>query len=83
MSEAARIVGQGWLIVSLVSANTYQIAHAHYLGAAMVGGMISLVWYINARTAGRSTLRWGPLLYAAGAAVGTLTGMLIAQGVYG
>ena len=73
----------GYFLVLLVSSNTYQIAHQHYLGATLVGGLISLTWWFNARNAGRSELLGAGFVYAFGAAMGTLTGLLIMTSIWG
>ncbi len=70
-------------MVLLVSMNTYQIAHAHYLGAFVVGTAISVVWWLNARTSARSDVKFGALLYGLGAGVGTVTGMAVMRWFYG
>jgi len=71
----ARIAGRGFVQVVLVSANTFQVAHAHYLGMAIVGFLISVVWWTNARATGRNDdVAGAALAYGLGAAIGTLTG---------
>jgi hypothetical protein len=65
---------RGFVLVTLVSLNTRQIAHGSYPGAFMVGGMISLVWWQNS-SAKREDVRGASLAYAFGAAVGTVLGM--------
>jgi hypothetical protein len=68
---------RGWLMVTLVSCNTIQIARKQTARAVFVGFCISLVWWFNAHAAAVS----GPMagfLYAAGAAMGTYTGIKIA-----
>lgn len=73
---------RGWLMVSLVSANTVQIAQGRYLGAFVVGFAISALWWTNSGSSGRSKdWRDGPC-YALGAAAGTVTGMLVTRWWY-
>jgi hypothetical protein len=64
-------------MVTLVSANTIQIARKQTARAVAVGFCISLVWWFNARSAAVSGSLAG-LLYAAGAALGTYTGIKVA-----
>lgn len=66
---------RGFLVVALVAMNTYQLAHQHYLGAFVVGFLISLTWWYNAGSSGRSADRKDGFFYAFGAAVGTVTGL--------
>ena len=73
---------RGTLLVLLVSVNTYQIAHQHYAGAGLVGFLISIVGWYNARSAGRSDLRGAGLIYAVGAATGTMLGMWLMHLLY-
>lgn len=76
MSEYARLAFRGWLLVSLVSLNTVQIAHGRTTGAVAVGFCISLLWWQNS-SKHRSDARGAGLVYAIGAALGTLTGLWI------
>jgi hypothetical protein len=77
------IVSRGFLVVSLVAANTVQVAGHHFAGAGVVGFAISYLWFSNARVAGRTDLVWAREAYAAGAAMGTVFGMWVTQVVYG
>ena len=36
-----------WLQVTLICLNTWQIANTHYIGALIVGFLISLIWTMN------------------------------------
>lgn len=74
---------RGFVIVTLTSINVGQIAGRHWGGAFLGGVGISFVWWINAHTAAHSDARLGRECYALGAGVGTVTGMLIVQAVYG
>jgi len=67
---------RGWLIVSLVAHNTVAISSGDYPRAIVGGYLISLVWWWNARSAAHAKKSWqAGLVYAAGAALGTATGM--------
>jgi hypothetical protein len=77
------IVGRGFMVVSLVAANTAQVAGHHFIGACVVGFAISYLWFSNARVAGRTDLRWAREAYACGAAAGTVFGMLAVKVAYG
>lgn len=67
---------RGFLIVFLTAFNVASISQRHF-GQAFIGGFaISYVWWGNSRGAAHSDLRWARLLYATGAAVGTISGML-------
>lgn len=70
----------GWLQVTLVAMNTYQIANRHVVGALIVGFLISLVWTFNIRSALGG---WSERLsYCFGASAGTATGLYIAFAMY-
>lgn len=68
--------GRGLLQVTLVSLNVTQVAQGHYVGAFVVGGMISAVWWANS-SKHREDVPGAGAVYAFGAAVGTVTGMWI------
>lgn len=75
------LFGTGVLQVSLVAVNTYQIAHEKYLGVMIIGFLISFVWTFNVKKIafGNNIDR---IVYASGAACGSLLGLLIAQTYY-
>ena len=68
--------GRGLLQVTLVSLNVTQVAAGHYVGAFVVGGMISAVWWANS-SKHREDVAGAGLVYAFGAACGTTLGMYI------
>lgn len=76
------LFARGFLVVSLVAVNTYQLAHEHFLGAFIVGFLISLTWWFNAGTSGRSVDRNDGFFYALGAATGTVTGLFLVTRFY-
>ena len=63
-------------MVTLVSLNTVQIAHGRMVQAVVVGFGISFLWWTNS-SKHRCDAKWAGLVYASGAALGTLTGMWI------
>lgn len=71
----------GFLQVSLVCLNTYQIAHEKWVGVFLVGVGISLLWTINVKR-----IAFGGWLdrfiYAFGAGVGSVAGLLIGKIIY-
>ena len=67
--------------VSLVVSNTWQIANEKYIGAIIVGFLISLVWTFNVRAAAFGTIKQR-LTYCAGAATGTALGLISTQLIY-
>ena len=83
MTAYLRIFCRGFLIVFLTATNVYQVAHQHLFGGFVVGVLISVVWWGNARTSGRSDLPGAGLCYGLGAGAGTLAGMLISTLFYG
>lgn len=70
-----------WLQVALVCLNTWQIANQKWIGALVVGFLISLCWTFNTQRAAFSNI-WDKLIYASGACAGTGTGILIASWIY-
>ncbi len=77
------LLWRGFSIVVLTAANVYQIAHQHYLGAFVIGTLISIVWFGNAKSAGASDVPLGKLWYGLGAGIGTVVGMALMRLVYG
>ena len=70
----------GWLQVTLVAINTYQIANRHIIGALIVGFLISLVWTFNIRSA---LGNWHERIsYCTGASLGTTTGLYLSIVIY-
>ena len=67
---------RGWLMVTLVSLNTVQIAHGRAAQACVVGFGISWLWWANS-SKHRCDTKGAGMVYALGAALGTLTGMWI------
>ena len=65
---------RGWLIVFCVALNTVLIAEGSDSKSAVTGFAISMLWFLNARTAGQSQGLWGAFWYALGAACGTVSG---------
>lgn len=80
--EAARIVWRGFLIVMLTASNVAQISGGHYVGAFLNGAAISFVWWTNSRTASLSNIPRARELYALGAGLGTVAGMLLVENLY-
>jgi hypothetical protein len=76
--ELAKLFGRAFLMVSLVSLNTVQIAQGRHGGAFLCGCLISLVWYLNVGKASHDQ-RWQAVLaYSLGAGCGTVCGMWVA-----
>lgn len=78
LSGYARIAGRGWLMVSLVSANTVHLASGHLAYAAVGGWAISALWWSNS-SKHREDVPYAGLVYGLGAAVGTVTGATVAR----
>lgn len=75
---AARTFLRGFFLVALVAANTRQIATGRYVGAFLIGGLISAIWWSNS-SGQREQFKGACALYALGAAVGTVVGMWIGK----
>lgn len=77
LRSSGLLFGQGVVYVGLQAANVVQLARHHYVGAFIVGFLISLLWSWNVKgVAFRSG--WGGVVYAFGAAVGTILGLFVA-----
>jgi len=74
MREHVSIFFRGFLIVSLISLNTIQLSQGRW-SAPLVGFCISVVWWMNARSANRVDGVPAMLCYASGAALGTGFGL--------
>lgn len=81
--SALRLALRGFSIVVLTAMNVYQVAHEHYTGAFVVGTLISVVWWGNARTSGREDVPFAAVWYGLGAGCGTVTGMALMRWYYG
>lgn len=76
--DYAVIFLRGWLQVTLVASNASFIAHDQRVQAVVGGFLISAVWWKNAHSAAHVTGKWAGMVYATGAAAGTMTGLWIA-----
>ena len=65
---------RGFMIVCLVASNTVQVAGGHWLGAGVVGFLISAVWWSNSHAA-KDNPPYAAIAYGLGAALGTVGGM--------
>jgi glucose-6-phosphate dehydrogenase assembly protein OpcA len=74
-----RIFFRAFTIVTLTALNVTQVAQGHYVIAFVSGGLLSYVWWGNTRTAVARNDRLAQLLYSAGAACGTVTGMYLGR----
>ena len=74
MKEHASIFFRGFLIVSLISLNTIQLSQGRW-SAPLVGFCISVVWWMNARSANRVNGTPAMMCYASGSALGTAMGL--------
>lgn len=81
MKELAIIWWRAFSIVTVTAVNVTQISRGHYAAAFCTGGLLSFIWWTNARTAARSDVRCGREAYALGAACGTVVGMLIGRAI--
>jgi hypothetical protein len=80
-SDMVKTAGTGWIQVTLVCLNTWQIAHGKLAGAVIVSFLISLVWTCNVRTAAFGSW-WDRVIYCFGAAGGCATGLWLGRVLY-
>jgi hypothetical protein len=78
MNELASIFGRAFLQVALVSANVSFLAQHNGPMAFATSFGLSYTWWGNARSAAHVQHPWARYSYALGAAVGTVTGMVLA-----
>lgn len=76
LKSAARLFFQGCIYVGLQAANVVQLARHHYVGAFIVGFLISLVWSRNVKDISCRS-GWAGVVYSFGAACGTVIGLFI------
>jgi len=81
MKQYFALFSTGFIQVSLVSVNTYQIAHGHLVGVFVVGFLISLVWSWNVKKIAFGS-QIDRIVYATGAAFGTTAGLILASMFY-
>jgi len=70
-----------WLQVTLICLNTWQIANSKFIGAMIVGFLISLVWTFNVQDISKSCLK-SKITYSLGAMTGTASGLLLSKILY-
>ena len=74
---------RGFLQVAPVAANTVFISRGQYIHAALGAWLISVVWWLNAGTAGMFTSWPAAFVYGCGASCGVLCGMRVARWIGG
>lgn len=80
MKEYTIIFITGFTQVFLVSANTYFISKSTWAGIAVCGFGISFLWTFNVRRVAIGT-RTEQIIYATGAMLGGLIGVLMAKAI--
>jgi hypothetical protein len=68
----------GMIQVFFVAVNTYFLAQTLYIGVLVSSFMISMIWSFNVKRVAFGSLS-DRILYALGASVGSITGLLAAQ----
>jgi hypothetical protein len=81
MKDRIQLFITGFIQVILVAINTYQISHSEYGGVFVVGFLISFVWSFNVKKIAFGTMR-DRLIYASGAACGSLLGLIVSKYIY-
>jgi ABC-type antimicrobial peptide transport system permease subunit len=77
MAELMPVFWRAFLMVMFVSSNVAHIAQGRYDRAFVTGFLISLLWWMNARSASRTTHPYAAFTYALGAGIGTVTGIYV------
>ena len=78
MNKLLTIFTTGFIQVFLVSANTYFISRTTWAGIAVCGFGISYLWTINVRKVSIGS-KTESLVYATGAMLGGLAGVMLAK----
>jgi hypothetical protein len=81
LRERVVLFWMGFLQVSLVGVNTWQIAHEKWVGMAVVGFLIGYVWSWNVKKIAFGG-QLDRLIYSAGSMAGLLSGLLIVMWYY-
>lgn len=81
MIDKVKLFTTGFIQVILVAINTYQISHGHQTGVFLVGFLISFVWSFNVKKIAFGTMA-DRVVYAFGAAVGSLLGLVLSTYIY-
>ena len=78
LGQMIRTLLYAYTQVMLVVINTWQVAHQKFVGAIIVGFLISLVWTFNIKRVafGDWTTRF---IYCTGASIGTASGLIITK----
>ena len=78
MTDQTKLFFTGFVQVLLVAINTWQVAHAKWIGVTIVGFLISYVWTWNVKKVAFGTHR-DRVIYALGASLGTVCGLAVAM----
>jgi hypothetical protein len=73
-----RLFLRAFVLVTMVSMNTRQIANGRYGAAFLVGLVISWIWWSNT-SKDRPDFKGAGLVYGVGAACGTVAGMWLGR----
>ena len=82
MKSLLPIWWRAFAIVSCTAANVVNVSQGHFGAAFITGGVLSAIWWGNARTAAHSPVIGARYAYAFGAACGTIFGMYLGR-LYG
>lgn len=79
MRGLVRVYCRALAIVTCTALNVTQVAGHHYVAAFFTGGLLSLIWWGNAKAAALSSERGAQAAYGFGAACGTMLGMWLGR----
>lgn len=71
-----------YLHLMLICLNTWQVANAKWVGAVVVGFLISLLWTFNVNNVARDGTMKNRLLYSFGSSFGIGTGLFLVRLLY-
>ena len=81
MNKGLKLFLAAFSQVGLVSVNIYQVSHQYYIGAFIVGFLISVLWTFNVKGIAFGSA-WDRILYSLGAATGTVCGIVLSNILY-
>jgi len=81
MRAAIKAFFLGLGVVGLVSVNAIQVNHKHYVGAFIVGTLISVIWVSGVNHVVKAALST-KISYCIGAGIGSTLGIVVSNIVY-
>ena len=81
MNKGLKLFLAAFSQVGLVAVNIYQVSNQYYIGAFIVGFLISILWSFNVTKIAFGNIV-DRILYSLGAATGTVCGIVLSNILY-